>query len=109
MQTLAWYFVLFYLRLLFSKSEIQIFFDPAPLGIEYDEISERAEKLPEPLTVSGSRLVVHIQTEDQAVDNFLALVETIAGEKKAAGFVQHPSTEGSSTAAGSIYQEIFRR
>jgi threonine aldolase len=92
---------------LFSKSEIQIFFDPAPLGIEYDEISERAEKLPEPLTVSGSRLVVHIQTEDQAVDNFLALVGAIAGEKKAAGFVQHPSTEGSST--GSIYQEIFRR
>jgi len=61
-----------------------VFFDPKPLGIEYDEISERAAKLPEPVTIVSSRLVVHIQTEDQAVDDFLALVKTIVEEKKVA-------------------------
>lgn len=85
---------------------IQVFFNPTPLGIEYDEISERAEKLPEPITVRGSRLIVHIQTEDQAVDDLLALVKTIAEEKKAAGFVPPPRAEGDSTATGSVYQEI---
>ena len=65
--------------------------------------------LPEPIAVSGSRLVVHIQTEDQAVDDLLALVKTIAEEKKAVGFVPPPLTEGNSTVAGSIYQEIYRR
>jgi len=70
-----------------SAGTCMIFFDPAPLGIEYNEISERAAKLPEPLAVRGSRLAVHIQTEDQAVDDFLDLVKTIAEEKKAAGFV----------------------
>jgi len=79
------------------------------LGVEYDEISERAEKLPEPITVRGSRLIVHIQTEDQTVDDYLALIKTIVEEKKAAGFVPPPLVEGNSTTAGSIYQEIYRR
>jgi len=59
--------------------------------------------------VGGSRLVVHIQTEDRAVDDLLALVRTIAEEKKAAGFVPPPIAEGNSTAVGSVYQEIYRR
>lgn len=108
MQTLAWYVVLPYLSLLSSTNSIQIFFNPTPLGIEYDEISERAAKLPEPIAVRGSRLVIHIQTEDQAVSDFLALVKTMAEEKKAAGFVP-PLVEGNQTATGSTYQEIYRR
>jgi threonine aldolase len=78
------------------------------LGIEYDEISERAAALPEPMTVTGSRLVVHIQTGDQAVDGFLALIKTIAEEKTAAGFVT-PLTGGKSVAAENMYREIDRR
>jgi threonine aldolase len=79
------------------------------LGIEYGEISERAAKLPEPIAVRGSRLVVHIQTEDQAVDDLLALLKTITEEKKTARSVPPPLAKGNSTAAGSIYQEIYRR
>jgi threonine aldolase len=78
------------------------------LGIEYDEISERAATLPEPIMVTSSRLVVHIQTGDQAVDDFLALVKTIAEEKNAAGF-RAPLARGTSTAAENVYQEIDRR
>jgi threonine aldolase len=33
-------------------------------------------------------LVVHIQTSDSAVDDFLGVVRTLAEEKKAAGFVK---------------------
>ena len=79
------------------------------MGIEYDEISERAAKLPEPLAVRGSRLVIHIQTEDQAVDDFLALVKTITEEKKAAGFAPSPPAGGNSTTTGTTYQEIYKR
>ncbi|KAF9647483.1 hypothetical protein BDM02DRAFT_3145765 [Thelephora ganbajun] len=92
-----------------SAGTCMVFFDPTPLGIEYDEISERAANLPEPVTVRGSRLVIHIQTEDQTVDDFLALVKTVAKEKKAAGFIPSPPTEGKPTTTGSIYQEIHRR
>jgi len=91
-----------------SADTCMIFFDPTPLGIEYDEISERAAKLSEPLAVRGSRLVVHIQTEDQAVSDLLALVKTMAEEKKAAGFVP-PLVENNLTTSGSMYQEIYRR
>jgi threonine aldolase len=86
----------------------QVFFDPTPLGIEYEELSERAETLPEPMTITSSRLVVHIQTEDRAVDDLLTLVKTIAEEKRAAGFVT-PLTGGKSPTPENIYREIDRR
>lgn len=66
-----------------------VFFDPTPLGIGYDEISERAANLPEPITITSSRLVVHIQTGDQAVDDFLALVKAIAEEKNTSESILH--------------------
>ncbi|KAF9014948.1 pyridoxal phosphate-dependent transferase [Cyathus striatus] len=57
------------------------FYDPSPLGITYDEIAERASALPEPLVLGGSRLVVHIQTSETAIDDLL-------NEKKKSGFVR---------------------
>lgn len=86
-----------------------VFFDPTPLGIECDELSKRAAMLPEPITITNSRLVVHIQTEDQAVDDLLALIKVIAGEKKAAGFVEPPPAEGKWPVTENVYQEIDRR
>ncbi|KAI0374394.1 hypothetical protein BV20DRAFT_961545 [Pilatotrama ljubarskyi] len=73
-----------------------VFFDPSPVGISYVELVERARSLPEPIKLGGSRLVVHIQTAPQAVDDFLALVRQLAEEKKAAGFVkpEKPLTNG---------------
>ncbi|CAA7264709.1 unnamed protein product [Cyclocybe aegerita] len=71
-----------------SLNARQIFYDPSTIGVTYDEIAERGEALPESLVLGGSRLVVHIQTSDAAVDDFLATVRQLAKEKKAAGFVK---------------------
>nr|VWO96628.1 Alanine racemase TOXG (EC [Ganoderma boninense] len=64
-----------------------VFFDPSPIGVTYEEIIERASQLPSPISVGGSRLVVHIQTSPQAVDDLLGVIRKLAEEKKAAGFV----------------------
>ena len=65
----------------------QVFFDPTPLGISYVEIVTRAAELPSPIKLGGSRLVVHIQTSPQAVDDLLALIRQLADEKKQNGYV----------------------
>lgn len=70
-----------------------IFYDASSIGATYDEIFERGRKLPEPLILGGSRVVIHIQTSEAAVDDFLTLIRDIAGEKKRAGFVK-PETNG---------------
>ena len=63
-----------------------MFYDPSPVGVSYDEIAECALALPEPLFLGGSRLVIHIQTSDAAVDDFLEVVRQLAQEKRKAGF-----------------------
>jgi len=52
------------------------------------EIAEKASSLPEPITLFGNRLVVHIQTSEAAVDGLLGVIRELAQEKKAAGFVK---------------------
>jgi threonine aldolase len=47
------------------------------------------------LVLGGSRLVVHIQTSESAVEDFLSVVRQLAEEKKAAGFVKpQPTANG---------------
>jgi len=75
--------------IILSRAETcMLFYDPTPLGINFEEIGERAAALPEPLILGGSRLVVHIQTSEQAVDDFLSVIYQLAEEKKVAGWVQ---------------------
>lgn len=94
----------------FSTSAIQVFFDPTPLGIDHYELSERAAMLPEPITIISSRLIVHIQTEAQAVDDLLDLIKAAAEEKKMAGFVPgYPPAEDKSLSVENPYREIDRR
>lgn len=69
------------------RNYIQLFYDPTPLGLNFDEIAERAGALPDPLVLGGSRLVVHIQTSEEAVEDFLSVIRRLAEEKKAAGWV----------------------
>ncbi|OAX39431.1 hypothetical protein K503DRAFT_799677 [Rhizopogon vinicolor AM-OR11-026] len=69
-----------------------VFYDPTTIGVEYWEVTDRAAALPKPITLSGSRLVVHIQTSPDAVDDFLSLIKTLKQEKIQAGIV--PSKEG---------------
>jgi len=72
-----------------SRAETcMVFYDPSPLGINYDEIAERGAALSAPLFLGGSRLVVHIQTSEAAVDDFLGVIRDLAEEKKKAGFVR---------------------
>jgi threonine aldolase len=69
-----------------------VFYDPSSIGTDYNEIAERGSALPDPLTLGGSRLVVHIQTSVEAVNDFLSLIREIAEEKKKAGFVKPEKT-----------------
>jgi threonine aldolase len=71
-----------------SRARNKVWYDPSTVGTNYAEIAERAEKLPEPLSLSGSRLVVHIQTSERAVDDLLGVVRRLAEEKRAARFVR---------------------
>jgi threonine aldolase len=65
-----------------------VFYDAGSIGTTFDEIAERGLALPEPLFLGGSRLVLHIQTTEAAVDDFINLIATIAEEKRKAGFVK---------------------
>lgn len=62
--------------------------------MDFDEIADRASALPEPLVLGGSRLVVHIQTSEAAVDDFLLVIKELAEEKKQAGFVKPGKVNG---------------
>ena len=76
--------------------------------MEYDELDARAASLPEPIRISGSRLVVHIQTSSAAVADLISLVKTMAEEKRAAGFVpleKKPEINGTE----SVYRDVYVR
>lgn len=64
-----------------------LFYDPSPIGVEYWEIVERTAHLENPIHLNGSRLVMHIQTSPQAVDDFLELMRTMKAEKEREGWV----------------------
>jgi len=69
-----------------SRAETcMLFYNPSPLGLSYSEIAERASQLPEPIELAGSRMVLHIQTSDDAVNDFLNLIRQLAVEKHQAG------------------------
>lgn len=82
-------------RITSGAETCMVFFDPSTVGVSLNELVEEANKLPNPIKLGGSRLVVHVQTSDEAVDDLIALVRRLAEEKKAAGFVYEPSTNGS--------------
>ncbi|KAJ3574524.1 hypothetical protein NP233_g1715 [Leucocoprinus birnbaumii] len=92
--------------IILSRAETcMLFYDPTPLGINFDEIAERAGALPDPLVLGGSRLVVHIQTSEEAVEDFLSVVRQLAEEKRAAGWV--PPTNGE--AKKSAFKDVYVR
>jgi threonine aldolase len=86
---------------------LQIFYDPTSVGLTYQEIANATAVLPVPIKLGGSRLVVHIQTAPEAIDEFLDVVRTLAEEKKKSGFIQPGKTAVNSN--GSIYQDVHVR
>jgi len=75
----------------------KVFYNPSSIGTNYAEVAERAKRLPKALSLAGSRLVVHIQTSEQAIDDFLTLIRNLAEEKKTAGFVRSVRKAGNSS------------
>ncbi|KAF8559394.1 hypothetical protein OG21DRAFT_1431516 [Imleria badia] len=63
-----------------------LFYDPSTIGVEYWEIVEHAAALERPIKINGSRIVVHIQTSPQAVEDFIDLMRTLKEEKAKAGW-----------------------
>jgi len=86
-----------------------VFFDPTPLGVDYDELILRAAALPDPIKFSGSRLVCHIQTSPEAVQDLLQLVRVVAEEKRSAGFVPTPVGNGVNGSAKPAYRDVYVR
>lgn len=90
-----------------SRAETcMVFYDPSPIGVSYAELVARASELPEPIKLGGSRLVVHIQTAEDTVDDFLALVQQLAQEKKDAGFVYSEQQKANGGGRSSIYVKV---
>lgn len=83
-----------------------MFFDPTPVGISYVELVQRARDLPKPIKLGGSRLVVHIQTSPQVVDDLLSLIRELAEEKKAAGFVKSETPLTNGKAPKNMYVKV---
>ncbi|KAH7883894.1 pyridoxal phosphate-dependent transferase [Phlebopus sp. FC_14] len=83
-----------------------IFYDATTIGVEYWEAVERAAALPKPITLSGSRLVVHIQTSDGAVDDFVDMMRALKEEKAKAGFV--PCASRSVDGVRNVYVRAVR-
>lgn len=83
---------------------VQVFFDSSTIGVEYEEVVRRATTLPDPITLNGSRLVVHIQTSSGAIDDFLQLMNELRDEKLKEGF--RPSTV-QTLAAGTRTMNVY--
>jgi len=64
-----------------------LYYDPTPLKLTLAEIRERAASLPDPITVLGPRLVVHVQTSPELIDDFIDLLKTMASEKGIVGHI----------------------
>ncbi|KAG8856722.1 Threonine aldolase [Serendipita sp. 411] len=60
-----------------------VWFDPSSVGLTTHQIGKRAAQLEQPIMIfESNRLVVHIQTSDEAIDDFLNLVQAMAEEHK---------------------------
>lgn len=86
---------------------VQVWYDPAPLGVTLDEIADEASKIPKPLFLHGERLVIHIQTSEDAVDDLLSAIRNLAEQKKKEGFVAIDSNEETRMNGnhGSVYSQ----
>ncbi|KAN0100891.1 Pyridoxal phosphate-dependent transferase [Tylopilus felleus] len=74
-------------RILCPAETCMVFFDPSTIGVVYEEVERRAATLPDPITLNSSRLVVHIQTSGETIDDFVRLIEGLRDEKAKEGFV----------------------
>ncbi|KAG6371653.1 pyridoxal phosphate-dependent transferase [Boletus reticuloceps] len=85
-----------------------LFYDPSPIGVEYWEIVERAAALEKPINLNGSRIVMHIQSSPQAVEDFLDLVRTLKEEKAKAGWTPDQAPRKKQNTFRDVYVKAVR-
>jgi len=85
-----------------------LFYDPSPIGVEYWEVVERAAQLPDPIKLNGSRLLMHVQTSPQAIEDFLELLRTLKEEKAAAGWRPENALPKKKTLFRDVYVKAVR-
>lgn len=95
-------------RILTSETNM-VFFDAPSVGIPFDELTTRAIALSDPLYVGGSRLVIHYQTSEKAVDDLLELIRVMAEEKRKEGFVLGSAEQGPVDSGYPKIKEVFVR
>ncbi|KIM32735.1 hypothetical protein M408DRAFT_20093 [Serendipita vermifera MAFF 305830] len=67
------------IRITVPVETCMVFFDPSPIGLTTEEIAAKGEALDKPIKMfGGDRLAVHIQTSDEAIDDLLALISSMA-------------------------------
>ena len=98
-------------RLLVEAETSTIFYDLSPLNIDHDDLNDRALALPQPIKLGGARIIVHIQTSEQAVDDLLELITTMKREEMEKGWVPQKvedkmsAHEKNRTAATPLYKK----
>ncbi|KDN39005.1 hypothetical protein K437DRAFT_259207 [Tilletiaria anomala UBC 951] len=80
-----------------------LFIDTQSVGIHPAELTERAERLSDPLYVRTQRLVMHFQTDPQAVVDLLQLVAQMKQEKLDQGFVATDNPSAIEGPTGNVY------
>jgi hypothetical protein len=75
-----------------SFAYAQIFIDPSTIGVSLSTLIARSAALPSPLGVNGSRLVVHLQIRQEAIDELIDLVAVLKEEALAKGWTPPPPT-----------------
>jgi threonine aldolase len=52
------------------------------MGIALKDIIERGAALPNPYILNGNRVVIHHQTDPQALQDLLSVIHQLQGERK---------------------------
>ena len=65
-----------------------VFADPSPLGFDIWQLAERAKDVG--LRIGSSRMVIHFQTDPQAIDDLISLVRTMLEERIKSGYKFNP-------------------
>lgn len=95
-------------RIILPVETNHVFIDPSPLGVDIWALCDRAQEIG--IRMSGSRIIVHVQITEDAVEDLLALVAKMKAEAQRDGKVpgQNPawSQEGAKHIAGELWEGL---
>jgi hypothetical protein len=77
---------------------MQVFYDPRPIGLTYESVVAHCHDLPKPISLFSARLVVHHQTDPQAVEDFIGVIRRMKADKEGGGRPEEAVLEGEAKA-----------